>query len=399
MIEWLKYFFGGFWSNERSEQCQYRSLGNTALGALLAFVLLVCGLTWGYQASFGSAYRSAEEFRSFLYEALEQSDFTITDGIATGSVQVNTYEKKQDGYQLIIDLRDTEHLYDDFLMMCKSEKRAEITYEEYLSQPAHIQQDYTEFYVGYSGRILDLQANYETYYAYLQTVTSDATSALYQKDIAESFTELEKSKPADYYEQIYLLYVKAYYPEFTLREYGAKAPTLHGFYLARIEGDAEGKLLALFREKCYVGFGAGNRELFFAGDYSHISTLQPGKAGADELILQAFRSGNQADYLMYIVNVFGFFFIIIIGWLLLTIIVWLVSRKRQLEATRKFGGAAQLIGSFLLWSSLLTAISVFLLSFVLSQTMVYYLSVALVLLIMIVRAIIFLHSQKLCAEQ
>ncbi len=395
-MEWLKYFFGGFFSNARSAQCQYRSLGNTLLGALLAFLLLVCGLTWGYQVSFAPAYQNAEAFRAFLYETLEQQDVTVTDGIATGSAQVNTYETEQDGYQLIIDLRDTEHLYDDFLLMCHSEKRADITYEEYLSQPAHIQQDYTDFSVGYSGRILDLEANCDAYHTYLQTVTSDTGSALYQKDIAESFAELEKSKPADYYEQIYLLYVKAYYPEFKLREYGAEAPTLHGFYLARIEGDTEGKLLALFREKCYIGFESGGRELFFAGDYSRISALPSGTAGGDKLIHEVFRSGNQADYLMYIVNVFGSFFVIILGWLLLTVAVWLVSRKRRCDATRKFGGAAQLAGSFLLWSGLLTAVSVFLLSFVLSQTVVYYLSVVLILLIMLVRASLFLHSQKLC---
>ena len=83
MKSWLQYFFGGFWSNNLSRQCQWRSLGNTALGALLSFLLLVCGLTWGYQASFGPAYQRAEAFRQFLYSAMDTADFAVTDGVAT----------------------------------------------------------------------------------------------------------------------------------------------------------------------------------------------------------------------------------------------------------------------------------------------------------------------------
>ncbi len=394
MIDWLKYFFGGFLSNERSRQCQWRSLGNTALGALLAFAVLVCGLTWGYQASFGTIYRGAGEFHSFLYRTLEEADFTVTDGIATGSTRINTYESGQEGYQLIIDLRDTEHLYDDFTLLCRSETRGEIPYEEYLAQPAQVQQDYTEFAVAYSGKELDLQAGYEAWHGYLKAATADTQSALYKKEVAEAFEKLEQEKPQDYYEQLYLLYVQAYYPALNLREYGAKAPTIHGYYFEKIAGDAEGKLLALFRDGCYVGFQSGSRGIFFVGDYDGISKLEPGQEGADALMHAAFRSGSQTDYMMYIVNVFGLLFAVIIAWLVLAVLVWLVSKKRRLEATRMFGGAAQLVGSYLLGSSVVAAAIAFATSFLLSQGTVYYLSAAVLILTLGVRTLMFLFSQE-----
>ncbi len=103
-------------------------------------------------------------------------------------------------------------------------------------------------------------------YAIRQYADGNFDEQAIARGFEKTFGELENTKPDDYYEKIYLLYVKAYYPEFTLREYGAEAPTLHGFYLAQIEADPQGKLLALFREKCYVGFRSGSRELFFAGN-------------------------------------------------------------------------------------------------------------------------------------
>ena len=205
MISWLKYFFGGFWSNSRSQECQWRSLGNTALGALLSFILLVCGLTWGYQASFGPTYQRAEEFRRFLYSTMDTIDFTVTDGTAAGESLVNTYKTQQEGYRLIVDLRDTRKIYDDFVLSCSTEAGETIAYESYLAQPAHVQKEYTDFTVTYSGKELNLEEKCPEYLAYLQTV-SDPQSLLYNEEVAKNLKKLEEEKPEDYYEQVYLLY-------------------------------------------------------------------------------------------------------------------------------------------------------------------------------------------------
>lgn len=392
MKAWLEYFLGGFWSNRLSRQCQWRSLGNTALGALLSFALLVCGLTWGYQASFGPTYQRAGEFRQFLYSTMDAIDFTVTQGAATGKTRINTYEAGQEGYQLIVDLRDTRSIYDDFALSCVTQDGQTISYESYLAQPAHVQKEYTDFAVTYSGKELNLEEKCPEYLSYLQTV-SDPQSLLYHEKTAESLKKLEEEKPEDYFEQVYLLYVSAYYPKLETAEFNTKAPTLHGYYLELLSRDTEGKFLCLMKDTCYVGFQSGGMQVIYTGNYSQIQSLETGASGADTLIYKTFQSGGQTDYLMYAVNVFGGFFLIIVLWLLMMIIVRIVCRMKRYEIAATFGSAAQLAGSYLLWSGGIAALCGFILSFLLDQSVVYYGAIGIMALVLMARTVAFLVSQ------
>lgn len=393
MKSWLQYFFGGFWSSRLSQQCQWRSLGNTALGALLSFLLLICGLTWGYQASFRPTYQRAEEFRQFLYSTMDSIDFTVTDGVATVESRVNTYGEKQEGYRLIVDLRDTRSIYDDFALSCTAENGQTISYESYLAQPAHIQKEYTDFTVIYSGKELDLTEKCPEYLAYLQTI-SDPQSLLYDEETAENLQKLETEKPEDYYEQVYLLYVSSYYPKLETAEFNTKAPTIHGYYLDMLSRDTEGKFLCLLNDTCYVGFQSGGMQVIYTGNYSKIQSMEAGAAGADTLIYKSFQSNGQTDYLMYAVNIFGGFFLIIVLWLLMMIVLRIVCRIKGYEVAATFGSAAQLVGSFLLWSGAIAALCGFILSFLLDQALVYYGTIGIMALVLVIRTIVFVAKQN-----
>ncbi len=400
MISWLQYFFGGFFSNRKSAECQYRSLGNTLLGAILCFALLVCGLTWGYEAAFGTVYGGATEYQAFLQQEVAKLPISIKDGIASGDVKINTYDSQEDGYQLIVDLRNTDRLYVKFDLTCQSETKPDITYEQYLEKPAYDQADYTVFSVQYTSEVLDLEANYEQYYAHLKTVTSDSASALYDAEIAESLAELEENKGEDYYEQVYLLYVSSYYPALTLNEYGVQAPTLHGYYFGLISNDTNGMLTAIFQDRCYVGFASGSKHLFFIGDYSRVDslTLDGSSETVNVLMEQAFRSSAPTDYLMYVTNVFSSFILVLIMWLVLMVAVRFYAKKRNIEACDRFGPAAQLVGSFLLMGGAISAIVSFGLSFFFSQEQVFYFSIIALMTVVTVRCVVFLIQQQRTQE-
>ena len=393
MNSWLKYFFCGFWSNRRSQECQWRSLGNTALGALLSFLFLVCGLTWGYQASFRPTYQRAEEFRQFLYSTMDTVDFTVADGVATGESRINTYKAGQGGYQLIVDLRDTRSIYDEFTLSCSTEDGQTISYESYLAQPAHVQKAYTRFTVTYSGNELNLTKKCPEYLVYLQTI-SDPQSLLYNEETAKNLQKLEAEKPEDYYEQVYLLYVSSYYPKLEMAEFNSKAPTIHGYYLDLLSQDTEGKFLCLLKDNCYVGFQSGGMQVIYTGNYSKIQSMEDGAAGADALIYKSFESNGQTDYLMYTVNIFGGFFLIIVLWLLMMIIVRIICRIKRYEAAATFGAAAQLVGSFLLWSGGIAALCGFILSFLLDQALVFYGAIGIMALVLVVRTVAFVAKQN-----
>ena len=392
MKSWLKYFFGGFWSNRRSRECQWRSLGNTALGALLSFLFLACGLTWGYQTSFRPTYRAADEFRQFLYSTMDTIDFSVHDGVAAGESRINTYTTGQQGYQLIVDLRDTRSIYDAFTLTCSGENVQTVSYENYLAQPAHVQKEYTKFTVAYSGKELDLAEKCPEYLTYLQE-RSDPQSLLYNEETANALKALEAEKPEDYYEQVYLLYVISYYPKLETAEYNTKAPTLHGYYLDLLSRDTEGKFLCLMKDSCYVGFQSGSMQVIYTGNYTQIRSLEAGAASADTLIYKTFQSGSQMDYMMYAVNIFGGFFLVVVLWLLMLIVVRTVCRVKHYEAAETFGSAAQLVGSFLLWSGVIAALCGFALSFLMDQVLVYYAAIGIMALVLVVRTVIFMARQ------
>ena len=68
MKDWLRFFFGGFFTNKRLSEAPERSVWNTVLSLFLAFFLVWGGLSLGYAASFGRHYAAAEEFRAFITE-------------------------------------------------------------------------------------------------------------------------------------------------------------------------------------------------------------------------------------------------------------------------------------------------------------------------------------------
>ncbi len=400
LSSWFKYYFGAFFSHERSKECEWRNGANTALSMLLAFVLLMGGLIAGYRLSFGHIYGRAEEFKSFAYGVFDVLDAEIKDGEMTSQCLINTYDNQADaayaenGYNLIADFRDTRKMYDDFTVICSSESRPEISYEDYLNEPAHIQRDYTTFRAQYSGNILDVTEKYDDYHAYLTSVTQKE-SASYKEAVAEAFSKLEAEKPADYYEQVYLLYVDTYYPELVISENNAQAPTLHGYYYNKIANDKDGEFIALFKDICYISFVSDGNLVFYVGDYSQMSDMSiNGNDAADMLIRAAFNSTAQTDFMMYGVNLFGIFAIIIAIWIILTVVFALISRKREIEETRRFGSASLLVGTYMWFSAVIGSVFAIVGSFFMSQSAAFYLTCVVFVAAFIVRSIVFLSHQS-----
>ncbi len=399
---WLKYFFGAFFSHERSKDCEWRSTANTALSMLLAFVILLGSLIFSYNASFGTVYKNAEEFRDFAYSSFDGINAKITDGKMLSDKFINTYDNEfdavyiKDGYQLICDTRDTRAIFDDFTVMCVSETRPEITYDEYLIQPAYIQADYTTFRAKYSGKILDVEANYEKYHSYLVSVTENENSPIYKKAVAEAFNKLEENKPSDYHNQIYLLYVDTYYPELALAEYNAKAPTLHGYYYHKIASDNNGKFIAILRDNCYISFMSRGTLVFYVGDYAELESCEITDSGAvDAFVHATFESTSQTNLIMYTVNLFGMFAIVLVIWIVLLVIFRIISRKLKIRATSRFGAAGLLVGSYILISSVIGAIIAFVASFFTTQGAAFYLATVSFILAFIIRSIVFLVKEAI----
>ncbi len=404
LTNWLKYFFGSFFSHERSRECEWRSVANVALSMLLSFLILLLGLNSGHIVAFGFLYDSADAFKDFAYSSFNEIDAEIADGKMYSDRLINTYDNDDDaiysknGYDLIVDFRDTREIYDDFTVICSSEDRPEISYEIYLGEPAHIQRDYTDFRAQYSGRILDVGAKYEEYHAYLVSVT-DEGSASYEEAVAEAFAKLEAEMPDDYYEQIYLLYVDTYYPELSLSEYGATAPTLHGYYYNKVASDTDGKFIALFKDTCYISLESVGGISLFVGDYSTLAdTALEGEKAVDEFIKAAFETSYGVDFLMYGINLFGIYAVVILLWIIFMVIYRFISKRLNIQVTDRFGPAGLMVGSYLWFSAVIAALVAFVTSFFASQGAVFYLTAVVFILAFVIRSIVFISKEAINAK-
>ena len=64
------------------------------------------------------------------------------------------------------------------------------------------------------------------------------------------------------------------------------------------------------------------------------------------------------------------------------------------EVAATFGSASQLVGSFLLWSGGIAALCGFILSFLLDQALVYYGTIGIMALVLVIRTIVFVAKQN-----
>ena len=190
MISWLKFYFLGFFHDGYGKQAEARSALNLALSLALAFLFLCSGITAGYAASFGTHYKNAEGFRSFLYDSFAADNaqsigLSLTDGKLSaqidGAESVNTFKNTDqtdtDGYRLIVDTRPAQTTFDDFVLTCKNANGEEISYEDYRKLPEQDKRNSTVT-ITYTGNALDVSAKHSQYIAYLDKISIEADAEM-----------------------------------------------------------------------------------------------------------------------------------------------------------------------------------------------------------------------------
>ena len=173
MKDWLRFFFGGFFTNKRLSEAPERSVWNTVLSLFLAFFLVWGGLSLGYAASFGRHYAAAEDFRAFLCASLgKDNPYGVSLRIDGGKLSaqydgerncINTFDSPDTGYRLVVDTRPKETTYDDFTVVCRDPDGQTVSYDAYKAMD-DAQRERYECRMEYSGTALDVSrgiADYE----------------------------------------------------------------------------------------------------------------------------------------------------------------------------------------------------------------------------------------------
>lgn len=399
MINWLKFYFLGFFSHKLSRQGAARSFFNCFLSLVLTLLLLSGGLALGNSLSFGSHYSKAEEFREFLYSAFAGEDaasrigLTMSGGTLSADIpggdQVNGFAYEEDGYtvngyRLIVDTREAATAFDDFSLLCYDAAGNEISYAEFraLSEEAQNKGSWT---VVYSGISLDTAANQSGYLSWLDRV-ADPTDGEYDADIAEEYASLNLSYASggvtaqSYADSLYILYVRSYYPSFSDVESYAEAPTLRTYYLGA-QSVGEQKYLILLNDICLCSFVTDSGVVVSFGSYyssnadgtvcSDGMTSAQRQTAVDRFIRQAFRSSGGLNFLIYLMNDLKFILLLAALLFLLAVACFLLFRAARRETDYRIFGMMKVAGSFLLFDAFLCFIAAIVLCFFCSVSTVF----------------------------
>ena len=71
MLEWIKYFFGNFFSKKYAEQSEQRGFGNCLLSFLLALVLMLTTFVLATGWAFPTHYGNSKDFSKYYHGLFE----------------------------------------------------------------------------------------------------------------------------------------------------------------------------------------------------------------------------------------------------------------------------------------------------------------------------------------
>lgn len=398
MVAWLKYFFLGFFCDKFTEHADEHSFWNTVLAIVLAFVMLCTGLFAGFVCSFGSHVKNSSQFREFLSTALEGVELKIENGKLSAPVSINDFAElekgeKLAGYGLIIETGPEETTFDDFSVMCTTSGGKEITYAEYLELSESERSEYTPQLL-FSGKKLDVTVKQDEYKQILGKSESG------EKKIAELDDKKAKGEISEkeYADEIYIAYVKAYYPSMSQVERYGQAPTLRTYYLGMAVSQFSDKFIMLLDNLCVGSFVTDdNIKIEFEGYYNGMPDGPI--ANAEEFLCKAFRAGNGYNYLLSILNMFRMMLIVFAAMLVIAALVFIAYRVKAKQLKIGYFGSLKIVGMYLFVSSILAAIVTVAASFFYAKFTAQIISVVTCVVITLIRTAVHTVMQIIKARK
>ncbi len=410
--EWLKFYFVGFFTHSLSKEGGDHSFFNTLLSFVLTFIIVCCGLVAGYAASFSVQYNNSNDFKDFLYSAFANEnsssriDLSVKDGYLSAVIKdgerVNTLlnEGQQyavNGYQLIVDTRPAETTYADFTVQCKKSDNTEIDYSVYRSLSDEEKKSYT-LSVNYSGEWLDPSEKQTEYEEYLNNVES--VSEAYGKLKADLSDDTISAK--QYTNGIYELYFGSYYSGLPGDAYG-KAPTLRTYYLSPTTYENIDKYIAVLDNVCFCAFKTDNGvAVEFSGYFNKLAdgTINGGSLtsaemqnNVDGMIKKSFASATGLNFLVYIISLSRSVAIYVLAIILLALIAFMVLKVLKVEECPRYVDAIKIVGSFQLWSAIITFLLTFIFSFFLARGAVFTAAEIILLCILFLRTALYITME------
>ncbi len=393
MKYWLKCIGLSFFSDRIAKSAAKRGIGNIFFAAFITVVFLLLGTIFAAVFTFETNYNNTPELVATVEAAFSSPDvmLEIKGGKLTCPVIIDTVSNEDDrskysrGYDIIIDTRDA-NTFDDFTAYYETQSGKRISYEEYYDLDADVKTLYT-FGIEYSGveRVID-DAWVQKCETYLYAAD--------EQSIVDAYAEVKKLTGSEYDRALYNLYIKAYYPDLSAYETGGNAPKTRNYYYHNF--GSRNKTVFIFNDSA-VGlfetkFGAAH---VFYGYYNGIPDGEIGKS-AEEIKQFIFDAADGATSLVVYNCVMNFLLLVpftVVIAVAVSVLLFCMTKLLKLDDI-KFGAAAKIVCSFLIVSSLISALITFALGFLVSETLVYWLSGVALFAMLFIRTAVMLIRDK-----
>ena len=406
--QWLKFYFVGFFTHGLSKEGGDRSFFNTLLSFVLAFLIVCCGLAAGYAASFGVHYNNSKDFKSFLYAAFagedpsSRIDLSVKDGYLSAEIKegerVNTLLKEGEkyaanGYQLIVDTRPAATTYADFSVTCKKSDGTETDYAVYRTLSDEDKKAYS-LTVKYSGLRLDPSLKLQEYEELLSG--SESAAAEYGKLKADR--ESGEITAEAYADGVYELYFAYYFSGLPKDSYG-KAPTLRTYYLSAATYEGVDKYIAVLDNVCFCAFKTDNGVgVEFSGYFDKLGdgTISGGgltaaqmQSNVDGMIKNSFSAAGGLNFLVYLISLSRSVAIYVLAIILFALLAFIALKVMKVEDCPRYVDAIKIVGSFQLWSAIITFVLTFIFSFFLARGAVFTATEIILVCVLALRTVVY----------
>lgn len=402
MVQWLKYFFGNFFNKKYAEQSAKRSYCNGLLSFLLAMILLLVLFATMAMAAFPAYYDNSQEFSAYyrgLFDGDNALSLSIVDGKADLTVAgndskkvINTYLDEQDKgmfsdgkYNLVVDVRDISALYNDCTVnyVNRSDKKKVIDYDKYMSLSDNEKRNY---YVSVICGNEVLQIDEEKINTYVEFVVQNGSENA--KNKLNAFVTDGKVAEENY-GKVYELYFNA--------RYNTKAPSMRDYYIdTYLATDSTGasvynNYVVLLKDIALFSWRTDNGQSVSVSGYygkTRLTVNGTDLENADKLVKNMYAANSEAVWINYFLYMTRAALTAAFAWVLIPLLFTVIGFICKSPSLGNFGGVFKTVGGFWLGAICPTVLWTVVASFLLNQTYVFYLGVALTLVTMLVRTLI-----------
>ena len=417
MKKWLRFFCLGFFSDRISREGAKRGYTNFFLSLVLALAFIWAGFVGGDLLPLTVHYNNSPDFRETVHTVLANSnaDKSIALEIQNGALKVqggenssvtliNTLENEADkqnyssnGYDVVVDLHPADTLAEvEIYFLSNDGQNLKISYDEYLSLSDVARLNF-DFKMRYTGKELELNdQSAAKQLAYLLSLEGESETQARQltNDFAEG-----KIKKDEYYRSIYEMYFVSCYPEITEYESSSKVPLYRNHYYHNYISQGMEDYLFIFDDYLTASFETkGGIRVSFYGFYNEMengslideSDSQVEKNEAmDRFIKKSISSILPLTMYAYAVNIFTLIPFIALMPLVVTLLAYSVLKLRGVDSINSFGSMFKILGSYVWFSSLVSAILTVILGFFVPRDAVTALPLVLFFITLAVRSVIF----------